>query len=306
MATLENLMAQLADSTKNPAASQLARLSDLSLPDARRLEELWPGLGVVRRRQVVRQLVAEAEAKVEVNFDRVFKICLKDSDEAVRAKAIEGLWECHELSLVETLIALLETDPAHSVRAAAAKALGTFALLAELGKLRPRYQALLRDPLLRLMEDNSQPLDVRRQALESVSYFSQERVVDAIERAYQDSDPDLKISALRAMGRNLDPRWLETLLSELSSPQVELRLEAARACGDLGDEKAVLNLAEMTEDEDSEVRLAAVHALGQIGGRQAVRALTNLLQHPVTAMRKAAKEALEEAQFSGDAISLPL
>lgn len=306
MASLENLMAQLADSARCPAASQLARLSDLSLAEASRFEELWPGLGVVRRRQVIRQLVAEAESEVEVNFDRVFKSCLKDSDEMVRIKAIEGLWECHDTGLVETLVALLLEDPAQSVRAAAAKALGVFVLLAELGKLRPRHYERLSESLRQALNDSAQPVEVRQRALESLACFSEARVVEAIEEAYAGNEREMKVSAIRAMGRNLDGKWLELLLAEMSSEETEFRLEAVKSCGELGDQRAVLRLIETVEDEDSGVQLAAVRALGQIGGRRAIKALAALLQHPKAPVREAAREALQDAQTSDDPMSLPI
>lgn len=306
MASLENLMAQLADSTRRPAASQLARLSDLSLAEASRFEELWPGLGVVRRRQVIRQLAADAESRVEMNFDRVFNACLKDSDEVVRVKAIEGLWECHDTGLIETLVTMLLEDPAQSVRAAAAKALGVFVLLTELGKLRPRYHERLSDSLMKVLQNSGQPIEVRQQALESLAYFSETRVVDVIEEAYKGHERDMKLSALRAMGRNLDGKWLELLLTEMSSAETEFRLEAVKSCGEMGDQKAVLRLIERAEDEEAGVQLAAVHALGQIGGKRAIKALAALVQHPKAAVREAAREALQEAQFSEDTMSLPI
>lgn len=297
-------MAKLADPARRPAPSRLYRLSDLSLQEARDFEEHWPKLGVACRRQLIRQLMVEVEAKVELNFDRVFKACLKDPDESVRAKAIEGLWECHDPSLIVTLLTLLHEDPAQSVRVASAKALGVFVLLAELGKLRPHYEAQLREALLREIENNRQPLDVRQQVVESIAYFSHAEVSEIIKKAYRSTEPQMQIGAIRAMGRNLDSKWLGVLLLELSNSEVEWRLAATIACGELGDEKAVPHLIKRLEDEDSQVQLTAIQALGQLGNKDVIKALNNMLNHPRPTLRKAAREALQEALLSDAPISI--
>lgn len=307
MSTVAEVMAQLADSARQPTASVLSRLSDLSAGDAQRFEELWPGLGVVRRRQIIQQMVAQAEVKIDLNFHRVLKACLKDTDATVRLQAIQGLWECREPSLIEPLIGLLYHDPAPAVRGAVAQALGSFVLLAELGKLPPRYGAQLEEALRRAFEDDSQPLEVRQPVLESIAYFSQSRVFELIEQAHRGSQPEMRLSAIRAMGRNLDSHWLDTLLLELGSSEAEMRREAALACGQLGEARAIPYLAELiAEDKDLEVQRLAIHALGEIGGKRAIHALAPLLTHPREAVRLAARKAVEAAQFLDDPLSVGL
>ena len=56
-------------------------------------------------------------------------------DPEVREKAIEGLWEDEDRLLISTLCDLTKDDPSPKVRAAAAMALGKFAILAQDGKL---------------------------------------------------------------------------------------------------------------------------------------------------------------------------
>ncbi len=74
-----------------------------------------------------------AEEEPKLNFDAIFHACLLDPDEIVRVRAIEGLWEYENNSIIDRFITMLKEDCQESVRAAAAQALGRFALLAELG-----------------------------------------------------------------------------------------------------------------------------------------------------------------------------
>ena len=306
MGSVDDLMGQLADSTKRLTKSQLVGLSDMSSSEAKRFKELWQGLGVVRRRQIIVQLTIEVGENVELNFDSVFTSCLSDPDEIVRTKAIEGLWECQEPGLIRILTSLLKDDSSQIVRAAAAKALGVFVLLAELGEIRQHYAEQLEAALLNVIKNSTQDLELRQRALESISYFSHEPIFEVITEAYRGEEQPMKVSALRAMGRNLDSRWLTILLKELSNPQSDIRLEAAKACGEMGDEKTVIKLIERSEDEDSGVQLAAIQALGQIGGKRAINALSGMLKHREPKVREAAREALQEAQFVSDPMSLAI
>lgn len=303
MASVDNLMGQLADSTKRLTKSQLDGLSDLSPTDTKRFKELWQGLGVVRRRQLIAQLTSEVGENVQLNFNSVFISCLGDPDDVVRRRAIEGLWECEEPGLIGMLTSLLKNDTSRSVRVAAAKALGIFVLLAELGNIRQRYADQLEIALMDVIKQNAEDLELRQRALESISYFGHGAIVELIESAYSGDEQPMKISAVRAMGRNLDVRWLSILLEELTNPQAAMRAEAAKACGEMGDEKAVVKLIERTQDEDTGVQLAAIQALGQIGGKRVVKALAAMLKHPEPKVREAAQQALQEAQFLADPTS---
>ena len=80
-------------------------------------------------------MVQVAEADVRADFNAVFRFCLGDEDEVVRALAIEGLWEDVDTCLIGPLLRLLVNDPAVSVRAAAAISLGRYVLRGELGEL---------------------------------------------------------------------------------------------------------------------------------------------------------------------------
>jgi HEAT repeat protein len=284
----------------------LAELASLSREDLSELRTAWPRIATERRRQIVQRLVELTEDNFELNFDDVFRFCLKDADAVVRTQAIEGLWENEGPSLIDPLVTLLETDESPEVQAAAATALGKFALLAENGKLRPQYSSRLKASLLRAAGDRQRPDEVRRRALEAVAPFSEPAVKEAIGEAFRTGTPRLRISALFAMGRSCDPDWLPILLHELDSKDAEVRYEAVSALGELGDPEAVASLIRLSADPDTEVRLAAFQALGKIGGPKAKEFLRYSLGSKDPAIRDAAHTALDELRSLADPLSLQL
>jgi len=252
------------------------------------------------------RLVELAIENFELNFDGIFKGCLRDPDAEVRSQAIEGLWENEEPSLIEPLIQLLEQDSSEKVQATAATALSRFALLAEYQKLDSSHTARLSQSLLSVVHDKGRPLEVRRRALEAAAPLNIPQVKEAIRECYDSHNPGLKVSSLYAMGRNCDPAWLPILLKELSNPDPEIRYEAAGACGELEEAEAVPYVAQLIHDPDIEVQLAAIQTLGKIGGAQAKACLRECLDNPSQAIREAADQALRELVAGEDPLSFRL
>jgi HEAT repeat protein len=305
LASVEDIIAELIDSDKPLASSSLAELTDLNPEGLGLFNRAWEQIEPERRQQIVNRLVELAEDNIELNFDGIFKHCLKDPSEEVRREAIEGLWENEEASFIQPLIDLMEKDGSVRVREAAAIALGRFAILAEHGKLAPGHITRLGQALLDTIDDKSNPIDVRRRALEAVAPLSFPRVRQAILEAYRSGSPKLKISAVYAMGKNCDLAWLQMLLGELASDSAELRYEAAVACGELGEEEAVSRLVELTEDTNADVQLVAVQALGRIGGSEAKEYLELCLGHRSEAVRQVAEQALYELEIMAEPSSTP-
>jgi len=125
---IEEIIADLTNSDKPLLNSRLTDLSNLNSEELRYLEQAWATIEPQRRRQVIYWLVELADDNFELNFDNIFTSCLKDQDVEVRSKAIEGLWENEEASLINPLIDLLEQDSSEKVQAAAATTLGKFAM----------------------------------------------------------------------------------------------------------------------------------------------------------------------------------
>jgi len=280
-----------------PAQASLYHLSSLETKDVARVREMWPCLPVKLRRHLFTRLAELAEADFEVDFGAVFRLGLEDKDAKVRTAAIEGLWEDEDVRLVPLLAARLREDEAITVRAAAATSLGRFILLGELEKIRPEPQTIAYEALLAARQDTEEHKEVRRRALESLAYASNETVAELIREAYATPEEKVRISAIFAMGRSADTRWARQVQQELFSPNPELRYEAARACGELQLPKAVPGLEELADDADSEVQEAALWALGQIGGDQARQILKRYCRVKDEATRTAAETALDELEF---------
>ncbi|MCK4362168.1 MAG: HEAT repeat domain-containing protein, partial [Dehalococcoidia bacterium] len=151
-------LAELSDESKPLVSSKLANLSATSQEELALFLEAWAEIGFERRRQIASQLAELAEEDPKLNFDDIFHACLRDPDEIVRVRAIEGLWEYENHSLIDTFINMLREDRQESVRAAAALALGRFALLAELGKLRPDDGAKVEKALAAVIDDQEEQL----------------------------------------------------------------------------------------------------------------------------------------------------
>ncbi len=297
---LENYLKDLRDTGKPLVVSKLVNLSDLSREEMGTFRSTWHGIDVARRREIVERLVELAEDNFELDYDQIFRLCLGDGDGEVRAKAVEGLSECEERSLLDPLIRLLLGDLEDSVRAEAAAALGTFAMLAEFGELKANDADKVEKALLTAFSNKKEQMDVRCRALESISMMSRPQVEVMIRQAYQSDSLEIRASSLCAMGRTCNSDWLSILLQELSSPSAQLRFEAARACAELEADDAVPRLIELTRDDDAQVRLSAVEALGRIGGNEAKLALQECRDGPDDVMSEAAEDALDEMKFWED------
>lgn len=300
---IEETIAHLSNSDKPLLNSKLAELSNLNSEELALFEKAWAAIEPKRRGQIMYRLVELAEDNFELDFDDIFKSRLKDSDDEVRSKAIEGLWESEETSLIDPLIELLEQDSSEKVQATAATALGKFAMLAELKKLRPSHKSKVCQTLLAVIDDTDKPIEVKRRALEAAAPLSLPQMEKAIVKAYQSGESRLRTSALFAMGKSCNLSWLPILIRELASADAEIRYEAAGACGELGEKEAAPYLVELVDDPDADVQLAAIQALGKTGGPEAKDCLERCLDNSSEVIQRAAEQALYELEAGEDPLS---
>jgi HEAT repeat protein len=272
----------------------LGRLSDLSRDGAKVFAREWESLPEPVRIAIVRRCDELSEERVDLNFRRALQVALADPSPVVRQIAIAGLWEDESRDQLDRLLRILRSDKSPDVRAEAASALGRFAQRAVDGSLDDEAeQSLQRELFLAASEDA--PYVLQRRALEALGSFADDAAVrKVVSEAFDSGDHGLQCSAVHAMGRSLDRRWLPTVLGELESDEPELRFEAARAAGLLGSADALPLLLEAARDDDAEVRHAAINAIGQIGGRGAVRALERLAEDAGAADLELIDAALEE------------
>ena len=246
--SIEDLLIQLQEEGAYPQAQELAALSDLSLPDFRRLQEAWPTLADERRLFVVRSLVEESFDNLHLQLGRFLRLALTDSLPTIRILAIKGLWEDQDADLVGPLVHLLNNDPYETVRAAAAEALGAFVLAGELNELSSALAMRAEDALLAVLHAEMEPLTVQAQALESIAFSGETGIRDLIEDGYYSQYEEMQVAALHAMGRSADIRWRASVQAELGSPTLAMRAAAARACGELEARDALEELISLLAD----------------------------------------------------------
>ena len=230
---LEHYLETLADEERSLRNADLMRLSNLTAEDLRLVTTVWRDIDAGRRREVLVRLIDLSEENLEADFNDLFKHCLSDESEEVRAKAIEGLWECDDRTLVSPLTTLLAQDPSEDVRAAAAAALGKFAILSQTGKMLQKDGDRIKQRLMNSVLDGDECLSVRRRAMEAVAPFNTDDVQKVIQDAYQSPVKGMRCSAVYAMGKSCDTRWLPVILSELQNSDAAMRFEASNACGSL-------------------------------------------------------------------------
>ena len=130
----DEILTILGDVDQEITADRVTGLSDLDPDELSRFSTVWENLPVERRRSLIQLLGEEAHAHVELNFDRVCRLALGDSDPAVRQMAIDNLWECEDPALAILFLRALGSDVSAAVRRSAAAALGQYVLLGEVDR----------------------------------------------------------------------------------------------------------------------------------------------------------------------------
>jgi HEAT repeat protein len=283
--------------------AELDALSMLEGGDLARFAEAWAGLPAGARARLIRALHSAAEQRLRLDFSALNRLALEDADAQVRLAGVQAALEDRSPALLLKLLELVRSDPSLDVRSAAAEDLARFTLLGELQDLDADLTTQVRERLLEVARDQSQAPRLRASALASLGYFSDMETAEELAAGF--SNPDLRLGAVRAMGRTADPRWTDRLMPVLGSDDPQLRREAARALGEIEDERAVSPLVELVDDPAQEVRLAVIEALGHIGGEDAREALLYLAEAPEDDIREAAERALEEIEAAeGDPLDL--
>lgn len=282
--------------TDPPRTPDLVALSDLDRAGGEVVRSAWLHFPVDTRAAIVRRLDELLEERIDLDFGRVLRVALDDSSAVVRQLAVSASWDDDNDDLLDRLLELFRHDPSPDVQAAAAEQLGRYTERAETGDLDAIAGERLRVALHDVLADLALPPIVRRRALEAVAPFASDASVRGlIEEALDSEEAGMRASALYAMGRSMDARWLDILADELESDDGELRYEAARACGTIGGDRVLPALAALTDDHDAEVRHAAIAALGRIGGRGAVRVLEQLLTEASETDAEMIEAAIDEA-----------
>jgi HEAT repeat protein len=172
----------------------------------------------------------------------------------VRAASAQSLGEIEDLAAVSDLERLAGRDADRSVRLAAIHALG---------ELEARSSAAV---LERVLEGNDTRLAIAAaEALQSLDIEGP--APEALVRAVESSDMELRYAALRTLIDYEDERSVSVLLRFVRDPDPDVRSEIIQALGSIGSLEAIPALKRALEDPDPEVRRAAVEALAEIDDR---------------------------------------
>jgi len=301
--SLEIFLESIVDPSLEVPLADFVEASDLSPSELGMFAKTWFNTPLERQLWTMDTMVELAEDNPELDFCAIFKMCLKDKEESVQLKAIEGLWEYEDRSIIPGLVQLLGSNQSPEIRAASATGLGKFAVLIRDGKLLPKDGDVVRDSLLTVLQDENENLDVRRRSLEAAAPFNTQEIEKYVAWAYESNDPKLKSSSIFAMGRTGEATWLPLLIKEIQSEEPAVRYETANACGELGDEEVVPHLISLLQDDDFQVQMAGLAAMGKIGGPLAKRALLHCLKEGDATLEEAARSALENVEFLEDPMS---
>jgi HEAT repeat protein len=247
----------------------------------------------------------------------VLREYLDDEDAEVRALAIENLWDYPEPGLIDVLMDKAEHDPSADVRCKAIINFGRFIYEGEMadydfdwGDMEDlmRTDELPQEDFLRvrrflidLYRNPAKSLDERRYVVEALGFHTDDEVFSIIEEAQAHPDPNMRMSAIFAMGRSGNLRWTDIILKELNNPKKELQMEAIRSAGEIGLEEAGKELWRLTYSDDRDIKLEAIWALGQTGWEEAFERLDELaIMGEDEEICQTAEDALEDWYlFSG-------
>ena len=253
-------------------------LANRDVQEIQRIKSVWDDLANDLRVKLLKQLIDVSEANFELDYRELGLMALTDASAAVRANAIELLWEDETLQLMDRLIDVAQWDESSVVRAAAAGALGRFILLGELGDLPTLETVRAQDAVISLLTNDLEDVEVHRRSLEAIANCGHEIVTEMINEAYNSDDARMQASAIFAMGRTCDSRWNEAVMKAFESNDPALWYEATRASGELEIEEAIPILARFAQEDDREIKEMAIWSLGEIGGNFAMRILGSLAE----------------------------
>lgn len=277
-ATFEDALEELkTDDESLPGPALVVGLSGLSESQLSELAPVWDGLSDSYRRILMQMLVDASLSNFELDYRAIALATLYASQADVRQAAIELLWEDESLDLLRDLLKIAQEDEAFPVRAEATKALGRFILLGEMGNLADDAVEATQDTLLNIISNTEEDSEVRRFAIESIANCTRDAIPDIVATAYRSSDPNMRLSAIIAMGRSCDESWENQVLAELENSDDDIRIAAIRSAGEIQLETATGQIIRNVEDGDREEQEIAIWSLGEIGGNEAIRTLESLL-----------------------------
>lgn len=295
---LDEILACLQSEDCTLSIPQLFRLSLLDTDELEQFLSTLDQLPDSTRIQLLENLEDLAQSSTLVDFNDLFSHALSDLNPEIRRRALRGLLESDDETLVPQFIALLTKDPSPEVQSQAADTLAGWVYLYELDELPPDIGKQIVGALLSIL-DGKHHDSVQRRALQAIGVSSEPQASAWLEKAFSHTDEDWQASALLGMGRSGLEKWQPTVLEMLDHANNQIRLQAARAAGDLAIEAAVPALLTLLEDDDEDVRLAAAWSLSETAGEGAREGLEAALARTEDeAEIEYLEDALENLRFN--------
>lgn len=293
---------QLLRNPTNITRGRLRIFTDLRDRDQPTFWPGWIGIPDAARVHIITLMNEISEDNLELNFRTVMRWALDDNNAEVRRRAIDGLSEEDHPRIIPALLDRLQHDSADDVRSQAAISLARFTTMIANDELTDPLASNLVTVLTQVLATSRNHLDVYRRTLEALGSVADETITASITSAWQSDSLPLRQSALVAMGRSTDERWLPIIRIALQHANAAIRFEAATAAGEYAEDASTLVplLTDLTHEDDIEVATAAIWSLGQIGDERAIRTLTQLSKSRDSAKRDAAVAALEEHAGNDD------
>ena len=140
---------------------------------------------------------------------------------------------------------------------------------------------------------NDPVVQIRIQALASLSSIRDERAVASIHGACHNEHPSVRKAALRDLAARTGSRFLDTYLEAMADSDSDVRWQAAYILWQYPDARSVPVLAKALEDENPLVRCSAATTLGKIADPSTEHALAAATEDEDSFVRGAAEKALE-------------
>ena len=259
--------------------SILEALSKSNVEMLKSLLVLWEEIPTERLRAVLENLVILTRNDRTFDFRAIFISTLRNKDIPVRIFSIRGLVEEEQPEILHLFLDCLRDEVSDLVKVELAEALGNWVVAAELGVLSTENGEILVTALRETIEDIETDDAVRGRALESLGALSGELISELITEQYELGGNELRLGALRAMGRSASPTWLDLLVFHFDDEDVSVREAAAEASGGLVTDGAIEPLTMLLEEDgELSVRVAAINALAEIGSADAERVLERIFQ----------------------------
>jgi HEAT repeat protein len=117
-------------------------------------------------------------------------------------------------------------------------------------------------------------------------------MIGEIEEGFANGRADWTAAAIKAMGRQGDPKWQKTVSNHIDHPDSDIRLAAVIAAGKLEIENVEDQLLLFLDEDNLDIRNAAIWALSELGDKDTRGALQKGLDE---ATDEEEKERFEEA-----------